>query len=60
MMPPGLVFILFAAIAAAGAYAIAAHLRGRRAGLGLALLTLILFAALYAGMIALLRGGGAL
>lgn len=58
MMPPNLVFALFALIAAAGAYLIAAHFRGRRAGLGAALLTLIFFAAVFGGMIVLLRGGG--
>jgi hypothetical protein len=58
MMPPDLVFVLFALLAAAGAYWIAASRRGRRAGFGAALVTLALFAALFAGMVALLRAGG--
>jgi hypothetical protein len=60
MMPPNLVFLLFALLAAAGAYLIAAHHRGRLAGLGAALLTLVFFAAVFAGLIALLRDGGVL
>jgi hypothetical protein len=58
MMPPNLVFALFALIATAGAYLIAASFRGRRAGLVAALLTLGFFAAVFAGLIALLRSGG--
>jgi hypothetical protein len=58
MMPPNLVFALFALIAAAGAYLIAANFRGRQAGLVAALLTLGFFAAVFAGLIALLRSGG--
>ena len=58
MMPPNVVFVLFALIAAAGAYAIGAHFRGRRAALGAALLTLLFFAAVFAGLTALLRSGG--
>jgi hypothetical protein len=60
MMPPNLVFWLFALLATAGAYLIAAHHRGRIAGLGAALLTLFFFAAIFAGLVALLRGGGIL
>lgn len=59
MMSPDFVFVLFALLAATGAYLIVAHRRGRRAGLGAAMLTLIFFAALFAGLTALLRGGGA-
>ncbi|HLX10590.1 MAG TPA: hypothetical protein VKY89_22265 [Thermoanaerobaculia bacterium] len=58
MMPPNVVFVLFALIAAAGAYAIASHFGGRRAALGAALLTLLFFAAVFAGLTALLRSGG--
>jgi len=57
-MPPDLVFALFALLAAAGAYWIAAHRRGHLAGLGAALLTLIFFGAIFAGLVALLRSGG--
>jgi hypothetical protein len=60
MMPPNLVFALFALLAAAGAYWIAASRRGRLAGFGAALATLIFFAAVFAGMVALLRSGGVL
>jgi hypothetical protein len=58
MMPPNLVFVLFAALAAAGSYLIVAHQRGRLAGAGAALLTLVFFAAVFAGLMALMRGWG--
>jgi hypothetical protein len=60
MMPPNLVFALFALLAAGGAYWIVAGWRGRLAGLAAAAATLVFFAALFAGMTALLRSGGAL
>jgi O-antigen ligase len=53
-------FLLFAILASAGAYFITAHQRSRRAGLVAALVTAIFFVALFAGVLALLRGGGAL
>jgi len=58
MMSPNFVFVLFALLAAAGAYLIVAHRRGRLAGLGAALLALIFFAAVFAGLVALLASGG--
>jgi hypothetical protein len=60
MFWPTALFGLFAVLASAGAYLITAHSRGRRAGWGVALLAFVLFAALYAGLVALLRGGGVL
>jgi len=59
MMSPNFVFVLFALIATAGAYLIAAARRGPLAGLGAALLALIFFVAIFAGLLALLRSGGA-
>lgn len=56
MMPPEIVFALFAVISTVGAYLITAHRRGRLAGVGAALLSLIFFVAIYAGLLALLRG----
>jgi hypothetical protein len=44
-------FAVFAALSAAGAYALAAHFRSRRLGVLLALLTLIFFAALFAALV---------
>ena len=58
MFLPTLVFGLFALVSGVGVYLLLNHLRGRTAGLLGALLTLILFAALFAGLVALLRGGG--
>jgi hypothetical protein len=58
MMSPNFVFVLFALLSTAGAYWITAHRRGRLAGLGAALLALIFFAAIFAGLVALLRSGG--
>ncbi len=58
MMSPNFVFALFALLAAAGAYLVVAHRRGRLAGLGAALLALIFFAAIFAGLVALLASGG--
>jgi hypothetical protein len=60
MLWPTVLFALFALLASTGAYLITAHHRGRRAACGAALLALVLFAALYAGLYALLRSGGVL
>jgi hypothetical protein len=59
MMSPNFVFVLFALIATAGAYLIAAARRGPLAGLGAALLALIFFVAIFAGLLALTRSVGA-
>jgi len=59
MMSPNFVFVLFALIATAGAYLIAAARRGPLAGLGAALLALIFFVAIFAGLLALTRSMGA-
>jgi hypothetical protein len=53
-------FLLFAVLASTGAYFITAHQRGRRAGFLAALATVIFFVVLFAGVMALLRSGGAL
>jgi hypothetical protein len=58
MMSPNFVFVLFALLATAGTYWITAARRGPRAGLGAALLTLIFFVAIFAGLTALMRSGG--
>jgi len=58
-LPLGL-FALFALLSGAGAYLVVAHWRGRAAGVGAALLTLLFFAALLAGLWTLMRGGGLL
>jgi hypothetical protein len=58
MMSPNFVFVLFALLATAGAYWITAARRGPLAGLGAALLALIFFVAIFAGLIALVRSGG--
>ena len=52
-LPPAVLFAVFALAAAAGAYQIGAHFRGWRVGLVAALGTLAFFAALGAGMWAL-------
>jgi hypothetical protein len=54
------IFIAFTLLASGGAYLILAHFRSRRAGLVAALATFLFFVALFAGLIALMRGGGAL
>jgi hypothetical protein len=59
-MLPTVIFLLFALLATAGAYLVAAHHRGRRAGFGVAAASLLFFAILAAGLIALLRSGGVL
>jgi len=58
MLLPTLLFTLFALLSGVGAYLIVAHHRGRWAGWIGAVLTLLLFAALYAGLILLFRAGG--
>jgi hypothetical protein len=57
--PLGL-FLLFALLSVVGAYLAVANWRGRSAGVWAALLTLLFFAALLAGLWGLLRSGGAL
>jgi hypothetical protein len=58
MLWPTLLFALFALLSGAGAYLVLAHQRSRGAGLLGALLTLLFFAALYAGLLVLFREGG--
>jgi len=58
MLLPTLLFALFTLLSGAGAYLILAHHRGRRAGWTGAVLTLLFFAALYAGLIVLFHEGG--
>ena len=58
MMSPNFVFVLFALLATAGAYWITAARRGTLAGLGAALLALIFFVAIFAGLVALMRSAG--
>ena len=60
MLLPTVIFFLFTLLATAGAYLVTAHHRGRRTGLGVAAASLLFFAILAAGLIALLRSGGAL
>ena len=58
MLMPTVIFLLYALLASAGAYLAVSRHRSRRAGLGVALATLVFFAALFAGVLALLRSGG--
>jgi hypothetical protein len=60
MLLPTVIFLLFTLLSTAGAYLVTAHHRGRLAALGVAAVSLLFFAILAAGLIALLRGGGAL
>ena len=53
-----LIFALFALFSGIGAYLALSHFRGRRAGVAGAVLTLLFFAALYAGLVALIRQSG--
>jgi len=53
-----LLFGLFTVLSVAGAWWVAAHLRGRRAGILAAALTALFFAALFLGLLALIRHGG--
>jgi hypothetical protein len=58
MFLPTLVFALFALCSGAGVYLLLNHSRSRTAGVLGALLTLLLFAALFAGLAVLVREGG--
>jgi drug/metabolite transporter superfamily protein YnfA len=58
MWMPILLFVVFALLSAAGAYLVVAHWRGRRAGIVAALLTVLFFAGLLLGVLALMRNGG--
>jgi len=60
MLMPTVIFFAFTALATAGSYLIISHFRSRRAGVGAAVATLLFFAALFAGLIMLMRGGGVL
>ena len=55
MWLPSLLFILFAVFSAVGVYLILAHHKGRRAGIAGALVTVLLYVALYAGVLYLIR-----
>ena len=54
MWLPTLLFTLFAVFSAAGVYLIVAHHRNRTAGIVGALVTALLYAALYAGVLYLI------
>ena len=54
MWLPTLLFILFAVFSAAGVYLIVAHHKGRTAGTVGALVTALLYVALYAGVLYLI------
>lgn len=58
MWLPFLLFGLFTLLSVAGAYLVAAHFRGRRAGIVAAALTALFFGAVFAGLLALIRQGG--
>lgn len=61
MWLPTLLFSLFAAFSAVGVYLIVAHHRGRRAAIAGALVTALLYVALYVGVLALIalpKAGG--
>lgn len=60
MWLPLALFFIFALISVVGAYLIAAHWRGWKAGLWAALGTALFFGALLAGLGYLLRNGGLL
>jgi len=60
MWMPLALFLLFALLSAIGAYLVVAHWRGRAAGAWAAALTVVFFAALLAGVWALMRNGGVL
>jgi 4-amino-4-deoxy-L-arabinose transferase-like glycosyltransferase len=53
-----LLFGIFMLLSVAGAYWVAAHQRGRRAGILAAVLTALFFGALFLGLLALIRQGG--
>jgi hypothetical protein len=54
MWLPSLLFILFAVFSAVGVYLIVAHHKGRRAGIAGALVTVLLYVALFAGVLYLI------
>jgi hypothetical protein len=54
---PSILFLLFAIFSSLGAYFLAAHFRGRASGIVAALLTLLFFAALFLGLLALMPAG---
>src|ERR1700709_2702646 len=54
MWMPLLLFVVFTLLSVAGAYLVAAHWRGRRAGIVAALLTALFFAAVLFGVLALM------
>lgn len=58
MWLPFLLFGLFTLLSIVGAYLVAAHWRGRRAGILAAVLTALFFGAVFAGLLALIRQGG--
>jgi hypothetical protein len=55
MWLPSLLFTLFAVFSAVGVYLILAHHKGRMAGIAGALVTVLLYVALYAGVLVLIR-----
>jgi hypothetical protein len=55
---PLVLFGVFTLLSIVGAYLVAAHLRGRRAGIVAAALTALFFGAVLAGLLALIRQGG--
>jgi hypothetical protein len=59
VLGPAVLYVVFAALAAVGAFLAASSQRGRGAGLLAAALTLVFFGALGAGLVALLAGAGA-
>jgi hypothetical protein len=60
MWMPLVLFVVFTLLSVAGAYLVAAHRWGRRAGWIAAVLTALFFAALLAGVLTLMRNGGML
>ena len=58
MFLPTLIFALFALFSGIGAYLLLSHFRSRKAGVVGAVLTLLFFAVLFAGLVTLFRQGG--
>jgi hypothetical protein len=58
MWLPLSLFFFFALLSVVGAYFVAAHFRGWKAGVWAALATVVFFGVLVLGLGALLRGGG--